>query len=710
MPKFLSIVDMSNLQIVNLQIHNSPTAPYGANTGKGAMWMDTANNRLNWSDGTNWRAIFPFDTQATANYAVVRDGAGGFSAGTITATFFDGPADRANKLSTPRNIGITGKATAAGVAFDGTAAINLNVTALTIVPGDITLASNQIIVGNGGGVGAPVAKSTFLLSELGAPTGPVSFNSQRITNLADPVAGTDAANRQFVESFAQGLDPKASCRAATTADLGGTYSSITKTMTGPAVPLPLIDGVTLVVGNRVLVKNETSGSGASENGIYVVTNAGSYGTAWVLTRAVDFDTSADASPGSFTFIEEGTVNKDTGWVMTADAPVALDTTLLNWTQFSGAGSYTAGRGIVQSGTAFHFAQDANYTTNSIPYATGATTIGFIGAGSAHQILRVPAGGGAPAFGAIDVSATAAIVGTLAAANGGTGQSSYAIGDLLYASASNALSRLADVAVGNALISGGVGVAPSWGKVTLTNHVSGILPIGNGGTGLSAWTTNGVFYGGASAMGQTLAPTSGQFLVGSAGGIPTFVGMSGDATLAASGGITIAANAITYAKFQQIAGLSVFGNSTGSAANGGAITGTANQVLRVDAAGTTLGFGAINLGNGNAVTGILQGANGGTGTQYAQFTTGGTVLRTYSLPNLNSQLAAQVSGTITGNASTTVFSATHNLNTKNVVVSLFDSSDDRVYVDTKTFDVNTVRFTFAVAPANLVAYRWVVVGY
>jgi hypothetical protein len=187
-------------------------------------------------------------------------------------------------------------------------------------------------------------------------------------------------------------------------------------------------------------------------------------------------------------------------------------------------------------------------------------------------------------------------------------------------------------------------------------------------------------------------------------------MGTDATITAAGALTIAANAVTYAKFQQIAGLSVFGNAAGSAANGGAITGTANQVLRVDSAGTALGFGALNLGSAAAVTGTLSGGNGGTGTQYAQFTTGGTTLRTYSLPNLNVQLAAQVSGTITGNASTTVFSATHNLNTKNVVVSVFDSSDDRVYVDTKTFDVNTVRFTFAVAPASGITYRWVVVGY
>lgn len=83
---------------------------------------------------------------------------------------------------------------------------------------------------------------------------------------------------------------------------------------------------------------------------------------------------------------------------------------------------------------------------------------------------------------------------LGAASGGTGQSTYAVGDILYASASNALSRLADVATGNALISGGVGVAPSWGKIGLTTHVSGTLPIANGGTGQTSFTNNYVHYG------------------------------------------------------------------------------------------------------------------------------------------------------------------------------------------------------------------------
>ena len=77
--------------------------------------------------------------------------------------------------------------------------------------------------------------------------------------------------------------------------------------------------------------------------------------------------------------------------------------------------------------------------------------------------------------------------------GGTGQTSYAVGDLLYADSTTSLAKLADVATGNALISGGVGVAPSWGKIGLTTHVSGTLPVANGGTGLASWTAKGVVY-------------------------------------------------------------------------------------------------------------------------------------------------------------------------------------------------------------------------
>jgi hypothetical protein len=90
--------------------------------------------------------------------------------------------------------------------------------------------------------------------------------------------------------------------------------------------------------------------------------------------------------------------------------------------------------------------------------------------------------------------------TITAAKGGTGQTSYAVGDLIYADTTTTLAKLADVATGNALISGGVSTAPSYGKIGLTTHVSGTLPVANGGTATTtAFTTGSVVFAGASGV-------------------------------------------------------------------------------------------------------------------------------------------------------------------------------------------------------------------
>ena len=124
-------------------------------------------------------------------------------------------------------------------------------------------------------------------------------------------------------------------------------------------------------------------------------------------------------------------------------------------------------------------QSSVLTQYGMIYANTTTSMASTAAGTATQVLH---GGTTPSFSA--VSLTADVSGTLPVANGGTNITSYAIGDILYASTSGVLSSLADVATGNALISGGVGAAPSYGKVGLTTHVSGILPLVNGGTGAS----------------------------------------------------------------------------------------------------------------------------------------------------------------------------------------------------------------------------------
>lgn len=121
--------------------------------------------------------------------------------------------------------------------------------------------------------------------------------------------------------------------------------------------------------------------------------------------------------------------------------------------------------------------------------------------------------------AINISGTAAnVTGTVAANKGGTGFASYAVGDILTANAASTLAKVADVAVGNALLSGGVGVIPFYGKVTLTGHVSGILPGANGGTG-NGFTA---FSGPAASLRTFTLPNSDATLLYSGGplGTPT----------------------------------------------------------------------------------------------------------------------------------------------------------------------------------------------
>lgn len=194
------------------------------------------------------------------------------------------------------------------------------------------------------------AVRTNRLDQMAAPTASVSLNSQKITNLATPTADTDAANKGYVDSVAQGIDVKASCRIATTAALPTvTYangaSGVGATLTASAVGVLTIDGVATVLGDRILVKNQAS---QLQNGIYAVTTEGTAGVAFVLTRSTDMDLAAEFV-SAFTFIEEGTTNADSGWVCTTNAPVTVGTTNITFDQFSGAGQITAGNGLTKTG-------------------------------------------------------------------------------------------------------------------------------------------------------------------------------------------------------------------------------------------------------------------------------------------------------------------------------------------------------------------------
>jgi hypothetical protein len=169
-----------------------------------------------------------------------------------------------------------------------------------------------------------------------------------------------------------------------------------------------------------------------------------------------------------------------------------------------------------------------------------------------------------------ISSTGAITlsGILGATSGGTGQSSYTIGDLLYADTSTTLAKLADVAIGNALISGGIGVAPSWGKIGLTTHVSGILPIANGGTNSgTALNNNRIMVSSSGSIIESGALTNGQILIGSTGLPPVIANITGGTGISVTNG----AGSITL-------------NNTGVTS----VTGTTNQIA------TSASTGAITL--------------------------------------------------------------------------------------------------------------------
>ena len=158
--------------------------------------------------------------------------------------------------------------------------------------------------------------------------------SQKITNLADPSAATDAVTKQYADNIARGIRWKDAARAATTANgaLATAYAN------GQS-----IDGVALVTGDRILIKNQTAGA---ENGIYTVNAAGA------PTRALDADGGTELAPGTAVTVTEGTTNGDKVFILTTDASVTIGTTAQTWSPLGGGATYTASNGVQLVGSDF----------------------------------------------------------------------------------------------------------------------------------------------------------------------------------------------------------------------------------------------------------------------------------------------------------------------------------------------------------------------
>jgi hypothetical protein len=174
-----------------------------------------------------------------------------------------------------------------------------------------------------------------------------------VTLNADPINALDAATKQYVDAVAEGLHVHASVVAATTANI----NLATDLEAGD-----VIDGVTLVAGDRVLVKNQST---TSENGIYVAVASGA------ASRATDYNTAAEIDPGDFFFVTGGTNYDNTGWVQTA-VVTTLGTDPITFEQFSGAGTYLAGNGLTLTGNTFSINTGVTVDLNTAQTLTNKT--------------------------------------------------------------------------------------------------------------------------------------------------------------------------------------------------------------------------------------------------------------------------------------------------------------------------------------------------
>jgi Repeat of unknown function (DUF5907) len=376
MPTLGNALDFSKYEARNIRAHQLGAAPSSPVTGQ--LYYNNVDNTLYWWDGTTWQS-------AKGGVSSIPD------ASTTTKGIIQLAGDLTGTATNPQ--------IATGVITD--ADVNAaNKDGLTTIPSLRTLSFQP----------QAAMPGNARLDQIAQPTVSVGFGSQKIVNLGTPTASSDAATKGYVDGYVQGLDSHASVKAASTANL---------TLSGTQT----IDGIALIAGDRVLVKDQTT---QAQNGIYSVS-----ATAW--QRVTDMDSWAEV-PNAYVWVEQGTIQADTGWVVTSDQGGTLETTAITWVQFSGAGQITAGAGLTKTGNTL----DVGGTTNRI--TVGADTVDiaatYIGQASISTLGTITAGvwNGTP----------------VSVAYGGTGQATAKAGRETGLGAAGYYSALGPASTGNTI--------------------------------------------------------------------------------------------------------------------------------------------------------------------------------------------------------------------------------------------------------------------
>jgi hypothetical protein len=393
------------------------------------------------------------------------------------------------------------------VVFAG--GVNVNNTALTI------LGANQ---------NATFANGVTVTNTLGANNITVTNFAYAGGNLANAANTTVLVTQAYVDNaVAAGLDIHTAVDLATVAVLsgtptynqpGGAGNGVGATLTAAGVGFLSVDGQNADAGFRILVQSQAN---AVQNGVYTVTTEGDAGTAYILTRATDSDTSTTLTQGSYYFVNAGDTLAYYAFVVNTVGTIVFGTTNITFGEFSRVPAYIGTSPINVSGQTISLTTvpvnkgGTNLTTfvaGDVVYANTANTISALAIGSQYNSLVVSAGA-LPSWGTIALGSANAVSGTLGPTNGGTGQSTYTLGDTLYANATNTVAKLA----GNITTTkkylqqvgdGANSAAPSWVQVAAADITGlGTMATQNANAvTITGGTLNNVIIGGSTANAGT----------------------------------------------------------------------------------------------------------------------------------------------------------------------------------------------------------------